>query len=58
MPDYPKKVSLIIIGAGMTGLSAALAYVKNNDPLKNQCILLEKNRIEGGYVSTYKRSVL
>ncbi len=49
------RKSLIVIGAGMTGLSAALAWVKNNDPVSSPVTLLEKNPVTGGLVTTYTR---
>ncbi|MGP8080731.1 MAG: phytoene desaturase family protein [Dehalococcoidales bacterium] len=46
---------LIIIGAGINGLSAGLAYALNNDLKKKQVMILEKNPISGGYVTSFAR---
>ncbi|NLW32105.1 MAG: NAD(P)/FAD-dependent oxidoreductase [Fibrobacter sp.] len=50
-----EKYSLIIIGGGITGLSCALAWVKNRDPSQYPVLLLEKQPIVGGMVTTFKR---
>ncbi len=50
-----EKKSLIVIGAGITGLSSALAWVKNNDPKLYPVVLLDKNHATGGMVTTYNR---
>jgi len=51
----PEEKKLIIIGAGMTGLSAALAWCKNVDVENNPVTIIEKQSIVGGYVTTYSR---
>ncbi|MFC2123608.1 phytoene desaturase family protein [Bacteroidota bacterium] len=53
---YPNDhYSLIIIGAGITGLSAAIAYAKNHDISKNPVLVLEQHKIVGGMVTSFKR---
>jgi phytoene dehydrogenase-like protein len=44
---------LIIIGAGMNGLSAGLAYALNNRGKK--VLIVEKNPVSGGYVTSFTR---
>ncbi|MBN2281769.1 MAG: NAD(P)/FAD-dependent oxidoreductase [Candidatus Marinimicrobia bacterium] len=48
-----KKYKLIIIGAGIAGLSTALAWNKLYNP--EDVIVLEKNPIPGGCVTTFGR---
>ncbi|MBN1822217.1 MAG: NAD(P)/FAD-dependent oxidoreductase [Prolixibacteraceae bacterium] len=50
-PDY----SLIIIGAGITGLSTAIAYAKNVDISANPVLVLEQNSVVGGMVTSFRR---
>lgn len=50
-----KKVSVLIIGAGITGLSAAVAYAKNVDTSQNPVLVLERHKIVGGMVTSFKR---
>jgi all-trans-retinol 13,14-reductase len=50
-----EKVSLIVIGGGITGLSTALAWAKNNDASKKPVLLIEKEPAPGGYVTSFKR---
>ena len=48
-----KHYDLIIIGAGISGLSTGLMWQKNT---KNQkTLIIEKNSYPGGYSTTYKR---
>ena len=46
---------LIIIGGGITGLSAGLAWSKNVDIENNPVTIIEKQPVVGGYVTSYKR---
>jgi all-trans-retinol 13,14-reductase len=46
---------LIIIGAGLNGLSAGLAYALNNQNPKKKVLILEKSPISGGYVASFTR---
>lgn len=46
---------LIIIGAGINGLAAGLAWTRNSDPLKNRVLIVEKNAVSGGYVTSFTR---
>jgi prolycopene isomerase len=55
MPTDTSEKGLIIIGAGINGLSAGLAYALHNDLEKKQVVILEKNPVCGGYVTTYAR---
>lgn len=52
MPEHEEK-DVIIIGAGLAGLSAGLAYLLNSPP--SRVLILEKNPVSGGYVTTYDR---
>ncbi len=44
---------LIIIGAGVTGLTAGLMWLKNTEGKKT--LIVEKNGYPGGYVTAYQR---
>ena len=46
---------MIIIGAGITGLSTALAYSKVYDLKEKPVLILERNSTPGGCVSTFAR---
>jgi phytoene dehydrogenase-like protein len=50
-----KKYSLIVVGGGITGLSSAIAWAKNVDVIKHPVLVIEKNKIPGGMVTSYKR---
>jgi phytoene dehydrogenase-like protein len=50
-----KKYSLIIIGAGITGLSSAIAYAKNVNVENNPILILEQHSLVGGMVTSFKR---
>jgi len=54
MGDTLQK-DLIIIGAGLNGLSAGLAYALNNPNQQKKVLILEKNPISGGYVTSFTR---
>jgi len=47
--------SLIVIGAGITGLSSAIAFAKNSKNIKTPVLVLEQHSIVGGMVTSYKR---
>lgn len=48
--------SLIIIGAGLNGLSAGIAYALNTELHHNDGVLiLDKNPVPGGYVTSFER---
>lgn len=49
------KYKLIIIGAGITGLSTALAWKKAFPGVEKDVLILEKNNISGGCVTTFAR---
>ncbi|HEX2957919.1 MAG TPA: NAD(P)/FAD-dependent oxidoreductase [Chitinispirillaceae bacterium] len=49
------KYSLVIIGGGIVGLSAAIAWAKNRDTSKYPVLLIEKQPIVGGMVTSFKR---
>lgn len=49
------RYSLIIIGAGITGLSTALAWTKVFSVSEKPVLILEKNPIPGGCVTTFAR---
>jgi phytoene dehydrogenase-like protein len=46
---------IIIIGAGITGLSTGLAWTKVFDSRKNPVLIIEKQAVPGGCVSTFAR---
>ncbi len=48
------EYDLIIIGAGINGLSAGIAYALNTQGSK--VLIIEKNAVSGGYVTTFARS--
>jgi prolycopene isomerase len=48
------EYDLIIIGAGINGLSAGIAYALNTQGRK--VLIIEKNAVSGGYVTTFARS--
>ena len=50
-----KKYGLIVIGAGMTGLSAAITWALNHDLKKDPVLLIEKEPKTGGFVTSYER---
>ena len=52
--DVDRKV-LIVIGAGMTGLSAAITWAINKDIKKDPVLLIEKQPKTGGFVTSYER---
>lgn len=50
-----KKYSLVIIGGGIVGLSSAIAWAKNRDASSYPVLLLEKQPIVGGMVTSFRR---
>ncbi|NHJ88053.1 MAG: NAD(P)/FAD-dependent oxidoreductase [Asgard group archaeon] len=57
MPTIPNdKVSLIVIGGGISGLSAALTWAHTHDLSKEPVLLVEKEPKTGGFVTSYERS--
>ena len=52
--EYNEK-DLIIIGSGINGLSAGIAYALNSDLKNKQVLIVEKNPISGGYVTSFAR---
>ncbi len=50
-----KQYDLIVIGAGITGLSTALAWLKLYTPQKNKVLVIEKQPIVGGCITTFAR---
>jgi phytoene dehydrogenase-like protein len=49
------RKDLIIIGGGINGLSAGLAYALNNDLKQKKVLVVEKGPISGGYVTSFAR---
>ncbi len=47
--------SIIIIGAGITGLSTALAWTRVYDPVSHPVLIIEKEKAPGGCVTTFAR---
>ena len=50
-----KRYGLIVIGAGMTGLSTALAWAETHDLGREPVLVLEKESVPGGCVTTFAR---
>lgn len=50
-----KRYSLIVIGTGIPGLSTALTWSKIYSLKKHPVLILEKNSIPGGCVTTFAR---
>jgi len=46
---------LLILGAGINGLSAGLAYALNSDMSQKRVLIIEKEPVCGGYVTSYAR---
>ena len=46
---------IIIIGAGITGLSTGLAWTKVFEARKSAVLIIEKQAVPGGCVSTFAR---
>lgn len=53
--QIPDKVSLLIIGGGITGLSTALTWALNNAAQRHPVLIVEKEAAVGGYVTSFKR---
>ena len=51
----PALYDLIIIGGGMTGLSAGISWALNRDTARHPVLLLEMQPHTGGYATTYRR---
>jgi len=49
------RKGLVVIGGGVTGLSAALGYAINEDVSRHPVLVLEKQPKVGGYVTSFKR---
>jgi prolycopene isomerase len=50
-----EKYPLIVIGAGITGLSTAIAFAKNTAGSKKKALVLERHSLVGGMVTTFRR---
>ncbi len=50
-----KNYKLIVIGAGMAGLSAGITWAINNNLDTNPVLLIEKQPKTGGFVTSYER---
>ncbi len=50
-----KKYKLIVIGAGMAGLSTGITWAINNELNKDPVLLIEKQPKTGGFVTSYER---
>ena len=55
MKNNSSDYSLIIIGAGVTGLTSGIVWALNNDVTQKPVLIIEKNRIPGGFVTSFKR---
>lgn len=53
--EQPDKKALIIIGAGLTGLSAGIAWCLAGNPADHPVLVLEKEPSPGGYAASYQR---
>lgn len=51
-----EKYSLIIIGAGITGLSTGLAWTKLYNANDKPVLIVEKHSVPGGCVTTFVRN--
>ena len=49
------KMGLVVIGGGISGLSAALTWALNHDTSKDPVLLIEKEPRTGGYVTSFER---
>ncbi|MFX0012329.1 MAG: phytoene desaturase family protein, partial [Candidatus Hermodarchaeota archaeon] len=49
------KYGMIVIGGGITGLSAGLTWAMYHDVKKEPVLIIEKNYKTGGYVTSYER---
>lgn len=49
------KKTVVIIGAGITGLSAGISWAKNNNCKEKPVLIIEKQPIVGGFVTSFKR---
>ncbi len=54
-PNYSarKSYDLVIIGGGISGLTAGLMWLKNTDARKT--LIIEKNYYTGGYIAAFER---
>jgi phytoene dehydrogenase-like protein len=50
-----ERKSLVVIGGGVTGLSAAIAWALNNDVREHPVVVLEKEPAVGGCVTSFVR---
>jgi len=55
MNNEISKKSLIIIGAGMAGLTAGITWALNTDIKNNPVLIVEKQPKSGGFVTSYER---
>ncbi|MBN1759537.1 MAG: NAD(P)/FAD-dependent oxidoreductase [Chitinispirillaceae bacterium] len=55
MPELLQNYALIVIGGGITGLSTAIAWAKNNQTDTRPVLVIEKESAAGGYVTSFKR---
>lgn len=55
MEGHRKRYRLIVVGAGITGLSTALAFIKTYPEHAADVLVLEKNPLPGGCVTTFSR---
>lgn len=55
MSSEVNKKSLIIIGAGMAGLTAGITWALNKEVKDNPVLIVEKNEKSGGCVTSYER---
>lgn len=53
--DERNQYDLIIIGAGLNGLTAGTAYLLGCEGRKKRVLLIEKNAVCGGFVASYAR---
>jgi len=53
--DANKKYGLIVIGAGITGLTSAVTWARFHDTKNEPVLLIEKEPKTGGFVTSYTR---
>ena len=49
------EYKIVIIGAGISGLSTGMAFAKTYDLTENPALIIEKQKIPGGCVTTFAR---
>ena len=53
--QIPDRVSLLVVGGGITGLSTAITWAINNSTEQRSVLVIEKGKTVGGYVTSFRR---